>query len=257
MNVFIKNGGGGNLDPITATNDKVLSGYTYNDSEGEIQTGTMKNKGSIDMTIGVNEGYSNTNGYYSSIKFTGPTLIGDATSSDVINGKTFYSNDGDIKTGTMNNNGSITVNIGIDGSESFNEGYYSSIKVTGPSLTGNATPSMVRSGYTFYSSNGTKQTGTLPTRTLSTTTVPNEGVITGSAGYYDSFTIKSLYAVEQRTFPMTSRWTNSKLRTVEYWGASASNPATSFKLTASGGCIWFTRNAGSDCNIYITGAYTY
>mgnify|MGYP003565054651 CR=1 FL=1 len=51
MNVFIKNGGGGDLDPITATNDKVLSGYTYNDSEGEIQTGTMPNNGAINAEI--------------------------------------------------------------------------------------------------------------------------------------------------------------------------------------------------------------
>ena len=45
INVFVK--GGVILEEVSATADKVLSGYTYNDSDGEVQTGTMANKGTI------------------------------------------------------------------------------------------------------------------------------------------------------------------------------------------------------------------
>lgn len=196
INVFV-NGGGATLEEVTATIDKVLSGYTYNDSEGEIQTGTMKNKGIVTGSVGVEETYTNTGGYYSSISVTGPTL------------------------------------------------------------SGNAPTSAVLSGYTFYSSNGTKQTGTLPTRRPPRTEVPNGGTITGSAGYYEAFTIKAPYAVQRVTKAMNNHWANSGVVASGYWGASAANASTSFKVVSSGGYIWHSRDQGSNCNLYITRAYTY
>ena len=196
INVFVK-GGGATLEEITATIDKVLSGYTYNDSEGEIQTGTMTNKGAVTGSVGVGGTYTNTGGYYSSISVTGPTLSGNATTAQVLKGQT------------------------------------------------------------FYSSNGTKQTGTLATRTPSATTVPNGGSVTGSAGYYAAFTIKATYAVQRVTKAMNGYWANSGVVASGYWGASAAKASTSFKVVSSGGYIWHSRNQGSNCNLYITRVYTY
>lgn len=250
INVFVK-GGGAQLNEISATADKVLSGYTYNDSDGEVQTGTMPNKGTINTNVSVNGEYNNTSGYYSSIKITGPTLSGDAEASNVLVDKTFYSNSGTKQTGTMINRGVINeiINVG----ESYNnlEGYYSSINITGPTLTGTATTGVVRSGYTFYSNNGTKQTGTMATKSPSGTTVPNGGTVTGEAGYYNAFTIKSAYTVTQNTFNCDGYWRNSGLTVTTHWGAALANPATSFKVTACGGYIWYSRNQGSNSNIYI------
>nr|DAH40306.1 MAG TPA: tail protein [Caudoviricetes sp.] len=250
INVFVKSGGA-QLDEITATTDKVLSGYTYNDSDGEVQTGTMSNKGAINANVNVNEEYSNTDGYYSSIKITGPTLSGNAEASNVLVDKTFYNNSGIKQTGTMINRGAITETIGVDEIYSGLEGYYSSINITGPILTGTATTGVVRSGYTFYSNNGTKQTGTMATKSPSATTVPNGGTVTGEAGYYDAFTIKSAYTVTQDTFSCDGYWRNSGLTVTTHWGAALENPATSFKVTACGGYIWYSRNQGSNSNIYI------
>ena len=179
INVFVKSGGA-QLDEISATADKVLSGYTYNDSDGEVQTGTMPNKGTINANVNVNEEYGNTGGYYSSIKITGPILSGDAETSNVLADKTFYSNSGIKQTGTMINRGIINETIGVDESYSGLEGYYSSINIIGPTLTGTATPEVVRAGYTFYSNNGIKQTGTMATKSPSATTVPRDNRITRS-----------------------------------------------------------------------------
>lgn len=250
INVFVK-GGGTQLDEITATTDKVLSKYTYNDSDGEVQTGTMPNKGIINTNVDVNEEYINTNGYYSSIKITGPTLSGDAETSNVLANKTFYSNSGTKQIGTMINRGVINETISIGESYSGLEGYYSSINITGPTLTGTATPGVVRVGYTFYSNNGIKQTGTMATKSPSATTVPNGGTVTGEAGYYNAFTIKSAYTVTQNTFHCDGYWRNSGLTVTTYWAAALANPATSFKVTNCGGYIWYSRNQGSNSNIYI------
>lgn len=256
INVFVK-GGGTTLEEVSATIDKVLSGYTYNDSEGEVQTGTMQNNGVINETINVGGKFESNAGYYSSIKVTGPTLTGNAEMSNVLADKTFYSNSGTIQTGTMANRGIINETIGIDESYSGLEGYYSSINITGPTLTGTATPEVVRVGYTFYSNNGNKQTGAMETKIPSSTIVPNGEYVTGEAGYYDAFTIKADHAVTLTTVTATGGWANSGVLADGLWGASASNPLTSFKLVASGNYIWYTRNAGSNCDLYITRVYEY
>ena len=265
INVFVK-GGGTTLEEVSATTKEVLYGYTYNDSEGDVQTGTMPNKGTINANVNVNEEYSNTSGYYSSIKITGPTLTGNAEVSNVLADKTFYSNSGTIQTGTMANRGIVNETIGIDESYSGLEGYYSSINITGPSLTGNATPEVVRVGYTFYSNNGNQQTGVMETKIPwsaknpnngNVTILPNLEYVTGEAGYYEAFTIKPVYAVIQTIVHTTSKWANSGISADGLWGASASNPSTSFKVVASNNYIWYTRNAGSDCDLYITRAFEY
>lgn len=265
INVFVK-GGGTTLEEVSATIDKVLSGYTYNDSEGEVQTGTMPNNGAINETINVGGKFEGNAGYYSSIKVTGPTLTGNAEVSNVLADKTFYSNSGTIQTGTMANRGIVNETIGIDESYSGLEGYYSSINITGPTLTGTATPEVVRVGYTFYSNNGNQQIGVMETKIPCSATNPNSGnvtilpnreYVTGEAGYYEAFTIKPDHGLTLTTVNATNDWANSGIKAGILWGASASDPATSFKVVASNNYIWYTRNAGKDCDLYITNVYKY
>lgn len=265
INVFVK-GGGTTLDDITAIPANVLIDKTYNDSEGEVQTGTMPDNGAINKTINVGERFRGNAGYYSSIKITGPTLTGNAEVSNVLADKTFYSNSGTIQTGTMANRGIVNETIGIGESYSGLEGYYSSINITGPTLTGTATPEVVRAGYTFYSNNGNQQTGVMGTKIPCSAKNPNNGnvtilpnleCVTGEAGYYEAFTIKSDHDLTLTTVYATRDWANSGIKAGILWGASASDPATSFKLVSSGGYIWYTRNAGNDCDLYITNVTEY
>ena len=265
INVFVK-GGGTTLDDITAIPGNVLIDKTYNDSEGEVQTGTMPNNGDINETINVDGKFEGNAGYYSSIKITGPTLTGNAEVSNVLADKTFYSNSGTIQTGTMANRGIVNETIGIDESYSGLEGYYSSINITGPSLTGNATPEVVREGYTFYSNNGNKQTGIMGTKIPCSAKESNNGnviilpnleYVTGEAGYYEAFTIKSDHDLTLTTVYATRDWANSGIKAGILFGASASDPATSFKVVASNNYIWYTRNAGNDCDLYITNVTEY
>ena len=265
INVFVK-GGGTTLEEVNATEKEVLSGYTYNDSEGEVQTGTMPNNGAINETINVDGKFEGNAGYYSSIKITGPTLTGNAEVSNVLADKTFYSNSGTIQTGTMANRGIVNETIGIDESYSGLEGYYSSINITGPTLTGTATPEVVRVGYTFYSNNGNQQAGVMETKIPcsaqkanngNVTILPNLEYVTGEAGYYEAFTIKPDHGLTLTTVSTTGAWANSGIKAGTLWGASASDPATSFKLVASNNYIWYTRNKGLDCNLYITNVFEY
>lgn len=265
INVFVKSGGT-TLEEVSATKKEVLSGYTYNDSEGEVQTGTMPNNGAINETINVGGKFEGNAGYYSSIKITGPTLTGNAEVSNVLADKTFYSNSGTIQTGTMANRGIVNETIGIGESYSGLEGYYSSINITGPTLTGTATPEVVRAGYTFYSNNGNQQTGVMETKIPcsaqkpnngNVTILPNREYVTGEAGYYEAFTIKPDHGLTLTTVNATSTWANSGIKAGVFWGASASDPATSFKVVASNNYIWYTRNKGLDCDLYITNVYEY
>ena len=265
INVFVK-GGGTTLEEVNATKKEVLSGYTYNDSEGEVQTGTMPDNGAINETINVGGKFEGNAGYYSSINITGPTLTGNAEVSNVLADKTFYSNSGTIQTGTMANRGIVNETIGIDESYSGLEGYYSSINITGPTLTGTATPEVVREGYTFYSNNGNKQTGVMGTKIPCSAKKPNNGnvtilpnleYVTGEAGYYEAFTIKSDHDLTLNTVYATRDWANSGIKAGTLFGASASDPATSFKVVASNNYIWYTRNAGNDCDLYITNVTEY
>lgn len=266
INVFVK-GGGTTLETINATKKEVLSGYTYNDSEGEVQTGTMPNNGAINKTINVGEMFNSGEGYYSSIKITGPTLTGNAEMSNVLADKTFYSNSGTIQTGTMPNRGIVNETIGIDESYSGLEGYYSSINITGPSLTGNATVDNVLSGQTFYSNSGEIQTGTMVNRGILTYTINNmvesnypfhlenytdwsdyNKYTTSNAGYYSSITINCDWIVYTKTQAITGEFSNTNVTVTGYYGVSTDlNPkSNSFKVFECGGYIWITRNRGTD-----------
>lgn len=88
-------------------------------------------------------------------------LTGNATASDVISGKTFYSNDPDNKqTRTLTLSGNAQASDVLSGKTFYNDD--PKAKQTGTlSLSGNATPADVAAGKTFYNTDAkTKQTGT-------------------------------------------------------------------------------------------------
>ena len=266
INVFVKSGGT-TLEEVSATTKEVLSGYTYNDSEGEVQNGTMPNNGAINKTINVDEKFEGDAGYYSSINITGPTLTGNAEVSNVLADKTFYSNSGTIQIGTMPNNGTVIINIEANDSKTLSEGYYSSINITGPSLTGNATVDNVLSGQTFYSNSGEIQTGTMVNRGALTYTINNlvesdysfylenstdwsnyNQYTTSNAGYYSSITINCDWIVYTKTQVINGSYSNTNVTVTGYYGVSTDlNPnSNSFKVFECGGYIWITRNRGTD-----------
>lgn len=138
----------------------VLEGKTFMNSTG-VQTGTMTNHGNVSGSVSVQGTYTLESGYYDSITVSGPTLSGNATAANVLSGKTFYSDSWQQYTGTMANKGTVSQSVGVGGSYNGGEGYYNKITITGPALSGTATAADVKAGATFYSNNGTKQTGTL------------------------------------------------------------------------------------------------
>jgi photosystem II stability/assembly factor-like uncharacterized protein len=89
-------------------------------------------------------------------------LTGNASVSQVLTGRTFYTTNPNSKqTGTMPNHGSKTFTPN-DTTQTGSAGYYSGVTVNPrPTLSGNATPDQVLAGRTFYSNNYTKRTGTL------------------------------------------------------------------------------------------------
>ena len=67
-NFFLASGGG--ADTVNFTSDKLLTGYSANDSNGEKVNGTMPNKGTSTNTLGLNGSLTLPSGYYDSIKVT-------------------------------------------------------------------------------------------------------------------------------------------------------------------------------------------
>ena len=67
-NFFLASGGG--ADTVNFTSDKLLTGYSANDSNGEKIDGTMPNKGTVTQTLSVNGSLTLPSGYYDSIKIT-------------------------------------------------------------------------------------------------------------------------------------------------------------------------------------------
>ncbi len=107
-----------------------------------------------------------------------------ASAGDVLTGKTYVKPDATIGTGTMPNIGSVTGSVGVGGTYSSTQnGYVTTISVTGPTLSGNSGTGDVLSGKTFYSNSGTKQTGTMT----------NNGAVSKSIGIGGSYTIPAGY----------------------------------------------------------------
>lgn len=191
MPIIVHSAGGIDISDATANTDQVLTGYSfYSQNSDELQEGTMPNYGALNLNISVGEEHRSTRGYYSGIIISGPTLSGDAKEIQVLQGKTFYSNTGTKQTGTMANYGDINRSLQIGSSYTGSAGYYNSITILGPTLSGNAGVAEVLSGKTFYSNNGTKKTGTMENKGSINTNIGVGDSYTNSAGYYSSITIK-------------------------------------------------------------------
>ena len=108
-----------------------------------------------------------------------------ADADKILSGSTAYVKGSKI-TGTMTNNGAISASVTVGGSYTIPAGYHNgSGKVSGPTLNGNATADQVLNGSTFYSNNGTKQTGTMPKNEAKTITLKAGESYTIPKGYHD------------------------------------------------------------------------
>lgn len=248
INVFVKSGGT-TLEEVTATKDKVLSEYTYNDSEGEVQTGTMPNNGAINKVVDVGEEFNSNAGYYSSINITGPTLSGTATTRQVLSGYSFYNTTGTKETGSMIHRGQVTCNLDYGETYSGGNGYYSIVKVTAPSRYGDASASHVLEGKTFMNST-TNNTGTMTNRGALTKTFNNwngtKQFNTTNAGYYSSITVNCTWTVYTKTQEINGKFCNTGVTATGYYGISTTySSANSIKIFTSAGYVWMTRNAGT------------
>ena len=233
INVFVKSGGT-TLEEVTATRDKVLSEYTYNDSEGEVQTGTMPNNGAINKVIDVGEEFNSNAGYYSSINITGPTLSGTATTRQVLSGYSFYNTTGTKETGSMIHRGQVTCNLDYGETYSGGNGYYSIVKVTAPSRYGDASASHVLAGKTFMNST-TNNTGTMTNRGALTKTFNNwngtKQFSTTNAGYYSSITVNCTWTVYTKTQEINGHFCNTGVTATGYYGISTTySSANSIKI---------------------------
>ena len=119
------------LSGITAAEEDILAGKKSVDATGAEITGTMTNRGAWTSTqtsngsVTIPEGYHNGSGEVT-VNVSSTTTIptdGDAATSDVLTGKTFYSG-GSKKTGTMTNNGAWTSTQTSNGSVTIPEGYH-------------------------------------------------------------------------------------------------------------------------------------
>lgn len=143
-----------------AQQGNVLSGKKFVGSGGTLLTGTMANKGAVNESVGVGETYTIPAGYHNgSGKVTGPTLSGNAGVGDVLSTKTFYSNNGTIKTGTMPNNGALGGTIAPGGSYTIPAGYTSGGTVTASSASSTVSAPSVSTGLNQNESTNTSRTG--------------------------------------------------------------------------------------------------
>lgn len=108
---FICASAGGSVDDVTFTSDKLLTGYTANNSDGKAVSGTMANNGSPTSTLNCGGSYKIQAGYYSGGTITTNSLASQAqdtaTADNILKDKTSTVN-GNKLTGTMNNKSNTT-----------------------------------------------------------------------------------------------------------------------------------------------------
>lgn len=110
----ISGGGGGNLDEITASAEHVKSPYTFMNSEGDIEEGTMVDRENWGAAVGMNDHVTVPEGYHDgSGEVYGPTVTqrGAWTSRLGINGKVM------IPEGYHNGNGYVDQAISMLGEQ--------------------------------------------------------------------------------------------------------------------------------------------
>ena len=117
----------------TAKTSQVLSGVTFQSANSDkLQTGTMTNYGSSPQgksTVFYNNNIyirtpDNGNGYVGFEMYRPITDFGACTQAEVLSGKTFTSSAGLNKSGTMTNNGNVSVTLSAGGSYTIPWGYH-------------------------------------------------------------------------------------------------------------------------------------
>ena len=108
---------GGSINDVSFSASDLLSGKTANNSDGEIVTGTMPNKGAVTATLNCGGSYTIPAGYHNgSGKVTANSLASqtgaNAGAGDILSGKTAWVNGSKI-TGTMPNRGEYQIAGGI------------------------------------------------------------------------------------------------------------------------------------------------
>ena len=108
---FILASGGKSLDTVTFTSDKLLTGYSANDSNGKAINGSMPNNGSPTATLDCDGTYNIQEGYYGGGTISANSLASQtsatATEYNLLDGKTAYVN-GNKVTGKMINRSNTT-----------------------------------------------------------------------------------------------------------------------------------------------------
>ena len=114
---FICASGGKSLDTVTFTSDKLLTGYTANDSDVKAIEGTMVNNGAPTSTLSCGGSYMLSEGYYSGGTITANSLASQtqatATASQILSGQTAYVNGNKITGNMPNLSASSTIEFGV------------------------------------------------------------------------------------------------------------------------------------------------
>ena len=161
----------------------VLSTKTFMNSKGE-QIGSMVDRSSKTT---INVGETGGAGYYSSVSINSSSL-GNATSSHVLSNASFTNTSKATYTGGIAIKGKYAPTLSFGSQVSSGAGYYDSISISVPSLSGNATSSQVLSGYTFMNASGS-QTGGITSKTISTSVGVGGTYTNTTAGYYTSIKV--------------------------------------------------------------------
>ena len=108
----------------TASGTASISGYVAQNSfaTGTAPSGTTPTNLSKNTVYKLSAGYYPTDRYYKTQ--ADPTLSGNAAASNVLSGKTFYSNSYTKQTGSMTNNGTVTEYVGYGESYTIPQGYH-------------------------------------------------------------------------------------------------------------------------------------
>lgn len=129
--LLLKNGGGINSDDLTATKAQVLSGYTAmtNDSDDDVGTGTMPNRGAVNQSLNAGGSYTIPQGYHNGsgevrANSLASQTSGNANASHILTGHDAWVNGSHIN-GSMPNRGSLNFNPSSSTSQSVSAGYYS------------------------------------------------------------------------------------------------------------------------------------